>query len=200
VSTAAIVLAAGLSSRMAPRNKLLIRGSSGLPMVTRTAAAALASRACEVVIVTGHQAEQVEAAVRELDFGARSLRFVHAADYARGLSASLKAGIAALPATVSSALVCLGDMPLVTPTMLDALIAAHDPAAQRAIVVPSCERVRGNPVLWDRRFFAEMMALAGDVGARSLLARHAGQVAEIEIADRAVLQDFDTEDAAKAPF
>ncbi|MEJ0047378.1 MAG: NTP transferase domain-containing protein [Rhodospirillales bacterium] len=91
-------------------------------------------------------------------------------------------------------LVCLGDMPLVTPSLLNRLLEAYDPDEGRLIVVPTHQGKRGNPVVWDRRFFAEMAALTGDTGARALLLRHAEQVAEVEVESDAVLRDFDTPD------
>jgi molybdenum cofactor cytidylyltransferase len=187
---AAVVLAAGQSTRMAPYNKLLVADRSGKAMVTRVVENILSAVPRPLVVVTGHR----EAEVREA-IGGRPVEFVHAADHAQGLSASLKAGIAALPDHVTAAIVCLGDMPLVTGRVLDKLIAAYDPDEGRSIVVPMHDGKIGNPVLWDRRYFAEIMALSGDSGARSLLKRHAEQVAEVEIADDSVLRDFDTVDS-----
>jgi molybdenum cofactor cytidylyltransferase len=185
-SVAAVVLAAGRSTRMAPRNKLLVADASGRAMVARVVDNVLASLARPVLVVTGHDAGAVERAL-----AGRPVRFVHAARYAEGLAESLKAGIAAIPEDVSAALVCLGDMPLVAGPLLDRLIAAYDDEG-RSIVAPAFGGLPGNPVLWDRRHFAEIMSLTGDAGARSLLSRHREQVAEIEMGDDAVLRDFDT--------
>ncbi len=106
---AAVVLAAGRSRRMAPHNKLLVTDKAGKPMIARVVDNVLSSNARPILVVTGHQAEQVEHAL-----GGRPVRYVHAPDYADGLSASLKAGIAAVPPECAAAVVCLGDMPLVT--------------------------------------------------------------------------------------
>jgi molybdenum cofactor cytidylyltransferase len=184
---AAVVLAAGQSTRMAPYNKLLMADRSGKPMIARVVDNVLSSPARPVIVVTGHRAEDIRAAI-----GGRPVTFVHAERFADGLSASLKAGIAAVPAACRGAIVCLGDMPLVTGRMLDRLIAAHDPVEGRAIVVPIHQGQTGNPILWDRGYFPEILALAGDAGARSLLRRHMEQVAEIDMGDDAVLRDFDT--------
>ncbi len=184
---ACIVLAAGRSSRMAPHNKLLVPDRAGRPMVARVVDNLLSSAARPVIVVTGHRAEEVRAAV-----AGRPVQFVHAADYADGLSASLRAGIAAVPAQASAALVCLGDMPLVTGRMIERLIEAYDPDEGRSVVVPTCRGKIGNPVLWDRRFFPDIAGLAGDVGARPLLERHGEYVAQVELDSDAVLRDFDT--------
>ncbi len=189
---AAVVLAAGTSRRMAPRNKLLIRDAGGQTMVGRVVAAALASAAHRVVVVTGHEAPAVAAALRELRGFGRAPLVVRAPGFASGMSASLRAGLAAVPPCCGAALVCLADMKLVTPTLLNRLIAAYDPAAGHLIVVPCCLGQRGNPVLWDRRFFAPMRGVHGDRGARSLLSAHAAHVRALETGDEAVLRDFDT--------
>jgi molybdenum cofactor cytidylyltransferase len=172
---------------MAPNNKLLTKDAGGTPMVARVADAALASRAHTVIAVLGHQADQIEAALAP-----RFIQTVRAQDYACGLSASLRAGLAALPPETQAALICLGDMPLVTTAMLNQLMRAYDPAVGRVIIVPTCRGQRGNPILWDRRYFPEMSALTGDTGARALLRKYPGAVAEIAINSDATLRDFDT--------
>ena len=188
---AAVVLAAGLSTRMAPRNKLLVTDAAGVAMAARVVRACAASRVDEVVVVVGHQADAVMAAVGDASPEA-CVRFVLAERFADGLSASLRAGVAALDEAVAAALICLGDMPVVPAWVMDRLIGAWSPAAGRLIVVPTHGGRRGNPVLWDSRLFGEMMRLRGDTGARGLLVAHAGSVCEIEMASEAVLLDFDT--------
>jgi molybdenum cofactor cytidylyltransferase len=189
---AAVVLAAGRSRRMAPLNKLLVADSQGVPMVARVVDNVLASHARPVVVVTGHERDRVEEAL-----SARPVLFAHAENYAEGLSASLRAGLAALPEEVEGFLVCLGDMPLVSGAMLDRLIAAFDPEEGRAIVMPTFRGKQGNPMLWSREFLSEMLAITGDVGARHLVGQHADRMVDVEMADDAVLRDFDTTDAMK---
>ncbi|HTB47665.1 MAG TPA: molybdopterin-binding/glycosyltransferase family 2 protein [Acetobacteraceae bacterium] len=184
---AAVVLGAGRSRRMAPHNKLLIADKAGKPMIARVVDNVLSSNARPILVVTGHMADQIEHAL-----GGRPVRYVNAADYAEGLSASLKAGIAAVPPECSAALVCLGDMPLVTGRMIDRLLAAYDPDEGRLIVLPVFHGKQGNPMLWDRRFFPEILGISGDSGARFLIGKHMESVAEVEMADDAVLRDFDT--------
>ncbi len=184
---AAVVLAAGRSRRMAPHNKLLIADPSGKTMIARVVDNVLSSNARPIVVVTGHMAEQVEHAL-----GGRPVRYVHAEDYAQGLAESLKAGIAAVPPECAGAIVCLGDMPLVTGRMIDRLLAMYDPEEGRSIVLPTFRGKQGNPMIWDRRYFPEILGITGDSGARFLVGKHAEQVAEVEMADDAVLRDFDT--------
>ena len=189
----AIVLAAGRSRRMAPLNKLLVADGKGLPMISRVVDNVLASRARPVIVVTGHERERVEEAL-----AGRPVLFAHAEDYAEGLSASLKAGLRAVPPEAEGILVCLGDMPLVTGPTLDRLIGAFDPEEGRAVVQPTFRGKQGNPMLWSREFLEEMLAISGDIGARHLAAKHADRLVEVEMADDAVLRDFDTTDALKA--
>jgi len=189
---AALVLAAGRSTRMGGPNKLLAE-IGGKPLVRFVAEQALASRANPVVVVTGHERAKVEAALAGL-----RVRFVHNPDYAAGLSTSLKAGLAALPPEVDGAIVCLGDMPQVTAGLIDRMLDAFDPARGAFVVVPIIEGKRGNPVVWSRRFFPDLMALEGDVGARHLIAAHADAVAEVPVEDSAALTDVDTPDALLA--
>lgn len=183
---AAILLAAGQSSRMGATNKLL--GTlDGKPLVRQVAEAVLGSAAGRLVVVTGHEEEKVCAALSDLD-----AEFIHNPQYALGMSTSVRAGFSALPEGTDAALVCLGDMPAITAQMLDALIAAYDPVEGRAIVVPVHDGKRGNPILWDHRFFEEMQELEGDKGARGLLAEFADLVAEVDVPDNAIHLDIDT--------
>ncbi len=188
----ALLLAAGQSRRMGGPNKLLA-DIAGTPMVARVAQRLLASRARPIVAVLGNKADEIDVALGKLP-----VERVRNPDFADGLSTSLRRGIAALPADLDGALVCLGDMPLVTGRHIDRLIAAFNPLEGRAIVVPTRRGKRGNPVLWSKQFFPEMAQIAGDVGARHLIGEHAELVAEIEMDDDAVLVDIDTPEALDA--
>jgi len=174
---------------MGAANKLLAE-VDGTAMVAHAADAALASQASPVVVVTGHEAERVRAAL-----AGRDVQLVHNPDYASGMSGSLKRGLAALPADIDGVVVCLADMPRIDASVLDRLIAAFNPVEGRAICVPVWNGKRGNPVLWARRFLPEMTELAGDVGARHLIGAHADQVCEVSMPDDAVLTDIDTPEA-----
>jgi len=191
-SVAAIVLAAGRSTRMGGPNKLL-ETISGKPLVRIAAEQALSSRASPVVVVSGHERARVEAALASLD-----VRLVHNPDYAQGLSTSVKAGLAALPPESEAAIVCLGDMPQVTSALIDRLIAAFDPERNALVVLPTFSGKRGNPVLWSRRFFPELMALEGDVGARHLIGAYPEVVTEVPVENAAAMVDIDTPDALRA--
>jgi molybdenum cofactor cytidylyltransferase len=126
------------------------------------------------------------------------LRFITNPDFAEGLSTSVRAGIGALGKEIDAAVVQLGDMPGVNSALLDRLIAAFNPVEGRSICVPTVAGKRGNPVLWDRRFFAEIKNLVGDSGAKHLIGEHADLVCEVEMAGEAAITDIDTPEALAA--
>jgi molybdenum cofactor cytidylyltransferase len=191
-NVAAIILAAGRSTRMGGPNKLLAE-LDGRKLVRIATEQALASKASEVIVVTGHQAELVEQALAGL-----KVKFVRNPDFAGGLASSVKAGIAAVPASADGAIICLGDMPLIDAHLIDRLIESFAPDRGNLIVVPVADGRRGNPVLWSRRFFAELMTLDGDIGARHLIARHGEAVAEVPVEGDGAFLDIDTPQALEA--
>jgi len=182
---AAIVLAAGLSSRMG-HNKLLA-DVDGKPLIRRTVESALASGASPVIVVTGNEADRIEKTLADLP-----IQFMNNPDFSDGLSTSLKCGIRNIGTDSDGAVVILGDMPSVSADLIARLIAAFDPAESRAICVATHKGKRGNPVLWARRFFPEILALEGDVGAKHIIAANDELVCEVEAEDDAPLLDIDT--------
>jgi molybdenum cofactor cytidylyltransferase len=191
-NVSAIVLAAGRSTRMGGPNKLLAE-IDGRKLVRIVAEQALASKAAEVIVVTGHQAELVEQALEGLQ-----LKFVRNPEFAGGLASSVKAGIAAVSDKADGAVVCLGDMPLIDAQLIDRLIEAFAPDRGHLITVPVAAGRRGNPVLWSRRFFGELMTLDGDTGARHLIAKHAEAVSEVPVEGESAFLDIDTPQGLEA--
>ncbi len=185
---AAVILAAGQSSRMGA-NKLILE-IDGKPMVRHVAEAAVASRARPVMAVVGHEAATVMGVLDGLD-----ITFVENPHFREGMSSSLRAGVATLPQSVSGALILLGDMPEIAPSLIDDMIAATD---ERAICVATHKGRRGHPVLFGRHYFPDLLKLDGDVGARNIMARHAACVVEIAADNAAPLLDIDTPDALTA--
>jgi molybdenum cofactor cytidylyltransferase len=184
-----VVLAAGRSTRMGGPNKLLAE-IAHRPLVRIAAEEALKSRAKPVIVVAGHQRVEVEKVLAGLP-----ISVVHNPDFADGLGTSLKAGIAAVPADADGAIVLLGDMPQVDAALIDRLIGVFDPDRGALVVVPTFEGKRGNPVLWSRRFFPDLMAVEGDVGARHVIGRYGEAVVEVPVAGKAALVDVDTPEA-----
>jgi molybdenum cofactor cytidylyltransferase len=194
---AILLLAAGRSTRMGGPNKLLAEADKE-PLVVHAVKAALASQAVEVVVVLGHMADEVRAAIEKAVPAGSRLRFLTNPDFADGLSTSVRSGIAALGPTIDAAIVQLGDMPGVNAPLLDRLMAAFNPVEGRTICVPTVGGKRGNPVLWARRFFPEMASLSGDSGAKHLIGEHADLVCEVEMSGQAAVTDIDTPEALAA--
>ena len=176
---------------MEGRNKLLCE-VGGMTMVERAVRAALDSRCTQVVVVTGWQAQEVEAALDSV-VESRSITIVRNPQYASGLSSSLRCAVATLPETLDAALVQLADMPWVSATHIDRLIEAFDPR-DPAIIAPFTQGRRGHPVLWPKVYLPLLGALGGDVGARWLLEEFAPQVHAVPFDDDAVVEDVDTQD------
>ena len=183
-SIAAIVLAAGRSTRMGNVNKLLV-DFDGKAMISQSVERVTGLGLSETLVVTGYQQQEVQAALS--GFG---VRFVENADYRKGLSTSLKVGIRALGGDIDGALVVLGDMPLVEKAVLKCLTESFKSTSD--ICTVSFAGKRGNPVLWGRDYFDEILQLTGDTGARMLLEKHSPEVRTMEVETDSVLRDFDS--------
>jgi molybdenum cofactor cytidylyltransferase len=181
---AALILAAGASSRMGRPKQLLDWG--GRPLVRAAAEVALAAGLDPVLAVVGGAQEAVEAALAELP-----LRIVPNADYADGQSTSLRAGIAALGPEVEAVVVLLGDQPFVSAAIVARLLAEWR-ASRAPIVAPVYAGQRGNPVLFARAIFPELLAVQGDQGARAVLAADQARVLLVPFDDARPLSDIDT--------
>ena len=154
---------------------------------------ALSASVAGVVLVTGAEAEDVAAAALALAQRtglADRLSIVHAEHYADGLSASVRAGIAALPEEANGVLVFLGDMPLVPPGVLAPLVEAVRAGAPAA--APVCGGRRGNPVALSRSLFVDLARVTGDRGARGVLDGLGDRLALIQTENKGVLLDVDT--------
>lgn len=183
-----IVLAAGLSSRMGGTNKLLAM-LDGTLLVRRSTDRALASKAARTIVVTGHMAEEVEAALA----GSRA-ECVFNPDYRSGLASSLKAGLAAA-GDADAIMVLLADMPGVETAHLDALLAAFS-ARPDAIIRAASGGRGGNPVILPRVLFSEIARLEGDMGARALVEASGLEIRDVEIGEGAHF-DIDTREALR---
>lgn len=182
------LLAAGRSTRAGPHNKLLA-DFGDQPLVRRAAVQTLAAAAGPVLVVTGHQAEEIRAALAGLE-----VTLVHNPDYVEGMASSIAAAAQAVPATAAGLMIHLVDMPLVTAAHLAALVKAFVAADGKVIVRATAGGVRGNPVIFPRALFAGLQTLEGDSGARSLIEAAALPVLPVEIGEAGAL-DVDTVEA-----
>ncbi len=185
---AALLLAAGQSKRMGANNKLIAE-VDGKPLIRHVAEAATGALGADLTVVTGAQPDKISAALAGLN-----VQTVFNPEYEQGLSTSLRAGIQALAARENrpdAVLVLLGDMPGISQTVVEQLVAAFDPEKGRHIIVPTDAGKRGNPVLWSARFLDALTGIQGDTGARHLIGEYADLVHEVEIG-RAASFDLDT--------
>lgn len=206
-ATAAIILAAGSSSRMSNGHHKLLLPLGDRPVLLHVIETALSSQARPIILVLGHQAPQIRSLVTA-SFNDQDLLIRENPDYQEGMSTSLRVGLQALMAIkennsqtsnlpesiVNSTVILLGDQPLLTASIIDTLIASRR-ATSKSIIVPLYNGKRGNPVLFDARFFPELMEVTGDEGGRSVIMRHPQDVAAVEQGEATASYDIDTWEA-----
>jgi molybdenum cofactor cytidylyltransferase len=171
---------------MGSRNKLLIE-IGDRPIISHTVDAIIGSNATHVIVVTGHQRSELERAL----WGKR-VRLIHNAAYRRGLSSSLRCGLAAISVQVNAVLICLGDMPLITSADINCLIAAFRRSPHSVVCIPTFEGMRGHPVIFPRALLSELAELQGDIGAKRWIAQNGNRVRSVEMKTDAVLIDIDS--------
>ena len=191
---AGIILAAGASRRMGSLNKLLAF-IAGKPLVRHAAEAFVATSLSPIIIVIGYEADKVSAALEGLP-----VQLVVNPDHAAGQGSSVGVGVEALDDKITDAMIGLGDMPLLPSTLLDSLIHTHigHEGHVHNITIPVFEGQRGNPVLWGKTFFPELITLASDRGGRQLLNDHKAAQHLVACDHSSVLRDVDTADALAA--
>jgi molybdenum cofactor cytidylyltransferase len=202
-STAAIILAAGSSTRMGNGRHKLLLPLNNRPVLAHVIDATRASQARPIIIVLGHEADQV---LTHIESYARhpDILFVQNPDYLQGMSTSLKMGIEILISNdyrknksmgeVDSVLILLGDQPLITPQIIDTLVVTWHTTGKR-IIAPNYAGKRGNPTLFAASLFPELLQITGDEGGRSVLERHRQEVETIELGDAEANYDVDTWEA-----
>jgi molybdenum cofactor cytidylyltransferase len=203
LSTAAIILAAGSSSRMGGGRHKLLLPLNDRPVLAHVIDASLQSQAHPIIVVLGHQSDQVRLHISQYT-NHEQITLVENVYYQQGMSSSLRIGIQTLLSNgyrhehnsyqIDSTLIVLGDQPLITPKIIDALITAYR-STGKAIVAPLYKGKRGGPVLFDRSLFSELIEVTGDEGGRTVLEYHRHEVELIEIEDALANYDVDTWEA-----
>jgi molybdenum cofactor cytidylyltransferase len=203
LSTAAIILAAGSSSRMSGGRHKLLLPLDDRPVIAHVIDASLASKARPIIVVLGHQSDLIRAQIKHYMLH-QEIALVVNTHYQQGMSSSLRMGIQTIltdgyknntfPYQVDSTLILLGDQPLITPLVIDTLITAYRTTGM-PIVAPLYKGKRGSPVLFDKSLFSELIEVTGDEGGRTVLERHRHEVELIEIGDALANYDVDTWEA-----
>ena len=200
-SSAAIILAAGSSSRMGEGRHKLLLPLAGRPVLAHVIEAALASQARPIIIVLGHHASEVRAQIAT--YATQSgVILIENKGYMQGMSTSMRIGLEFLmsidipqaSSSAGSALIMLGDQPMITPQIIDNLIKARHMSGKR-IIAPLYDGKRGSPVLFDASLFPELLQVTGDEGGRSILERHRQEVAMVEVGNAIANYDIDTWEA-----
>ncbi len=184
----AIILAAGLSTRMAPQNKLLLEFGSE-PLIRRIARQTLASKAMRVFVVLGHDRWNVRKVISDLP-----VTLVENPDYTESQMTSVRAGVLAAP-EADGYLIIPGDMPLLATADFDRLIEQFQELKGEKAVVPYDSIERGNPIVipgWSRE---EMYRRGINFGCRNLLINYPELVAPLQTSDAQFFTDCDTMEA-----
>jgi molybdenum cofactor cytidylyltransferase len=185
---AAIVLAAGGSTRFGADNKLLARLPDGRAVVRCVVDALIAGGIADVVVVTGYEAERIAETLAGLP-----VRFVENNEWQTGMGSSIAAGAQALSEEVAGAFVVPGDMPYLSADLLRNLVAAFDARDRPFVVYPAlADGAQRNPVLWPRSFFPQLSALSGPKGAKALLQSLGDRCIAVRVHDAMQLADIDT--------
>jgi molybdenum cofactor cytidylyltransferase len=182
----AIVLAAGMSTRMG-RNKLLL-DFKDKPLIAHAVDTLLRSEIDEVIVVLGHEAEKVGGKLQ-----GRQVKLVHNPDYREGLSTSVRAGVEAVSRQADGIMIYLADQPLLEPAEVNHIVKAftHAKAVNKGIVVPFFDGQRGNPVLLDSSYREAILGVVGDVGCKDVIKRYPDKVFIVEMESDHVVRDLD---------
>ena len=182
----AILLAAGQSKRMNGENKLT-KEIQGIPLIKLSVKNILASSINELIIVLGHQKEIIEKLIDKNE----KIKFVFNKNFESGMASSIKVGLNNLSEKTEAFLICLGDMPMVSPDIYNQLIKSKN---DKEITVPIYKGQQGNPVLFLKSMKEKLMTLQGDVGAKKILEIHKNKLLNVEINDKGITKDFNTKD------
>jgi len=179
----AIVLAAGLSSRMGVQKLLLPFG--GKTVIGHIVDQLLASTVGEVHVVVGHQAERISA-----ELSGREVSIVNNPNYKSGMLSSVRCGLRNMPEKCRAVMVVLGDQPSNTTELIDQMLQSFT-ATEKSILVPLYKGKRGHPILIRSLYRDEILTQYGDVGLRGLLHNHSEDIFELAVSTASVLSDMD---------
>jgi len=187
--TAVILLAAGRSSRSGNTHKLLAT-LEGKPVIEQSVITLKKSGFSNIFVITGARNKEINAALSN-----HSVTIIHNADFASGMGSSLATGVRALPEDTNQCIICLADMPFVSPATYKAMISAANKISESEIFTPIFKGKRGNPVLWRKSQFEQLSKITGDKGGRTLIRAQEDLVSSVTVDDPGILIDLDTPEA-----
>lgn len=183
----AILLAAGASRRMGPANKLML-SYKGKPMVLHTLDALIASKIEHVVVVKGYQSEAIDSII-----GERPVQTVDNADWEKGMTGSIQAGVGIADPGSKGYLICQGDMPDILTSTYNLLYDEfHALDNEQQILLPAFKKKRGNPVLFSSSYRQKILTHSEPEGCRALVKKYGSMVSIVEVDDPGILRDIDT--------
>lgn len=188
-----VLLAAGLSSRMAGRNKLLM-SLQGKIILAHTLEALLACEAGEVIVVLGYQSKEIQFFIDSNNYAVKTVYNKH---FATGMTSSIKAGVEIVSSEADGIMICLADMPFINPNQYNQIIKGFNQAKQSnpgAIVIPCYHGKRGNPVIFSTTYKSEILSHEKMEGCKGLIKDHQQNVTEINLNSNFITQDIDTQE------
>ena len=183
----AVILMAGTSTRMGEKNKLLLK-IDGVPMGRKVVESIFQAGFSPIVVVTGHDAESIRKMLCHA-----SVSFVHNEQYLEGMGSSIRKAFLRVSGW-DAGLIAMGDMPFVSVKMLQKIREAYT-AGGHTLIAPGVAGRRGQPVLFDARYFDGLRRCAGDVGARGILKENRSSLHLIEVGNESIFWDVDTPDS-----
>lgn len=189
-----ILLAAGESSRMEGENKL-VKKINGIPLINYSVKNILGSSIDELVIVLGHEKSIIQNLIKEN----KKIKFIYNEDYKSGIASSIKKGLNIITKKAEAFFICLGDMPNVNQNIYNKLIKTRNnynkklqPGKKKEIIIPTYEKVDGNPVLFSKFMKEKIMNINGDFGAKKIIEMNKSKILYIPVKNSGVTLDFDT--------
>ena len=184
----ATILAAGASKRMGDLNKLLLQ-IDNKPIIYSVCKTALGSKLDQIILVTGYENSKIEKTVpKGID------NIVYNKKWRQGMMSSIYAGLSNLDDDVDGNMIILGDMPLITEHTINLLIDEFKISNGDRIVYPIYEARQANPVIFPKKYFAEILDSEGDKGCKKVLKKHPGDAVGVHINSDEVIVDCDTRD------
>lgn len=184
----AIVLAAGKSTRMGGRQKLLFK-IGDRTIIEKTVDNLLRSKVNEVILVLGFERDVIIKKFSKYDN--EKLKIVINPDYNNGMSSSIRAGLEKINTDSNAIMISLGDQPFIVQEVIDSLIDCYN-YGQKGIVVPLNDKeIRGHPVIISLKYYNSLKIMQGDIGARKIIENNCEDICFFKINTDKITADID---------